>query len=288
MKSKYFGEFLVEKNIITDENLVDALIEQISSTPPLCQVVFQNKILPTAKIFEAFRYQQDNQVEFMQACKAMGAWTNEVNDKTNRMMGELRKPLGQILVNKGLIDLKKLTTMLDEFLSQLTVSAIPVVSDAPAPAHVPAPVVEKIDYMEFQPGILMELEEAFDEKKRRMVRIALSLVKDNAGTDPAICKKLMSDVFKIVHALNGLLSLLALEKLSELLMATEENINKIMPQMNERTKDLITSDVVLLTKAMDCAWDLRGSIMSNSTEGVFFSDQFNEKKFSEILNGLKG
>ena len=38
--SKYFGEFLVEKGVITKDNLVDALVDQISNTPPLCQIVF--------------------------------------------------------------------------------------------------------------------------------------------------------------------------------------------------------------------------------------------------------
>lgn len=299
MNSKYFGEFLVEKGVITQDNLVDALIEQIATTPPLCQVIFQNKILPTSKVFEAFRFQQDNQVEFIAACKSIGAWTQEVQDKTFNAIDDIRKPLGHILVSKGLIDLKKLTNMLDEFLSQLAIAPAPKPAVA---AVVEEPVVEivvpvasaksLIDLSEltesFQAGILMELEETFDEKKKKMVRVALSLVRDNAGTDPVICKKLMMDVFKIVHSLNGLLALLALDKLSDFLTSMETYLSALQPILSEKSKENIVEDTVQLTKAIDLTWSLRCSILANANERVFLSELDNQKQFLELMQFFRG
>jgi hypothetical protein len=291
MKSKYFGEFLVEKGVITEENLVDALIEQLANTPPLCQVIHQKKILSSAKIFEAFRFQQDNQVEFMQACKAIGAWTQEVQEKAFNSLDDIRKPLGHILVSKGLIDLKKLTNMLDEFLSQLSMApaAAPIPTPVSIPVVVAAPVIESEELMEsYQPGILMELDETFDEKKRKMVRVALSLVKDNAGSDNAICKKLMGDVYKIVHGLNGLLGLLALDKLSELLTDMEQYLSVIQPKLLDRSKEQLISDTEVLTKGIDLAWGLRMSIMNNATERTFFEDEQNSQQYSQLTQVFKG
>ena len=291
MKSKYFGEFLVEKGVITEENLVDALIEQLANTPPLCQVIHQKNILSSSKIFEAFRFQQDNQVEFMQACKAIGAWTQEVQDKAFNSLDDIRKPLGHILVSKGLIDLKKLTNMLDEFLSQLSMApaAAPTPIPAPIPTPIAAPVIDSEELMEsYQPGILMELDETFDEKKRKMVRVALSLVKDNAGSDNAICKKLMGDVFKIVHGLNGLLGLLALDKLSELLTNMEQYLSVLQPKLLERSKEQLVSDTEVLTKGIDLAWGLRTSIMNNATERTFFEDDQNSQQYSQLTQVFKG
>lgn len=294
MTSKYFGEFLVEKGVISQENLVDALIEQIATTPPLCQVIYQKKILPTTKVFEIFRYQQDQQVEFIQACKSLGVWTKEVQDRAFETIDELRKPLGHILVSKGLIDLKKLTHMLDEFLSQL--ASAPV--SAPVPmqnttsevkASIPAPLITLDDLPEnIQPGILMELEETFDEKKRKMIRVALSLVKDNAGTDMAICKKLMQDVFKIVHGLNGLLAMLALDKVSEILTAMEAYLSSVQGKIQDRPKDQMISDTQILTKAIDLVWNLRVSIMTHATERAFFQENANSQQFSNVMTSLKG
>lgn len=299
MNSKYFGEFLVEKGVISQENLVEALIDQIATTPPLCQVIFQKNILPTAKIFEAFRFQQDHQVEFMSACQSIGAWTQNVQDKTFQAIDEIRKPLGHILVNKGLIDLKKLTNMLDEFLSQLTI----IPTSQPAfipPAASSAPEVKKsspqasslIDLSEltesFQPGILMELEETFDEKKKKMIRVALSLVKDNAGSDLVICKKLMMDVYKIVHALNGLLGLLALDKLSEFLTSMEGYLNTLQPLLADRSTEKIIDDTIQLTKAIEFSWALRSSILTHANERVFLGEVENQKQLLEMSQFFKG
>jgi chemotaxis protein histidine kinase CheA len=173
----------------------------------------------------------------------------------------------------------------------------PAVAPTPAPAPIPtpipvpvaAPVVQSEELMEsYQPGILMELDETFDEKKRKMVRVALSLVKDNAGSDNAICKKLMGDVYKIVHGLNGLLGLLALDKLSELLTDMEQYLSVIQPKLLDRSKEQLISDTEVLTKGIDLAWGLRMSIMTNATERTFFEDDQNSQLYSQLTQVFKG
>lgn len=291
MTSKYFGEFLVEKGIISEDNLVDALVEQIANTPPLCQMILQNKILSSHKVFEAFRFQQDNQVEFMQACKSIGAWTQEVQDRVFTSLDDIRKPLGHILVSKGLIDLKKLTNMLDEFLSQASVVNVIKTSETETkPLIIPSPSVTVEDYLTdcYQPGILMELDETYDEKKKKMMRIALSLVKDNAGGDVDICKKLLADTFKIIHGLNELLGLLAVDKLSELLNAIELHLSRIQSNFSERSKDQVLNDTDILIKGIDFSWILRTSILANQNEKNFFSEESNRKKFNQLTQELKG
>jgi hypothetical protein len=301
MTSKYFGEFLVEKGVITQDNLVDALVEQIAATPPLCQLIHQKKILGTSKIFEAFRYQQDKQVEFMSACVALGFWNKDVQDKVSSALDEIRKPLGHILVSKGLLDLKKLTTMLDEFLSQLSIKETTtkneVVSSQPVEVAPVEEILEKTvessspilqDLVEtYQPGILSELEETFDERKRKMMRVAFSLIKDNAGVDKAICKKLMLDIMKIVRSLNGLLGLLGLDKLSELLMSTEEYLNNVNSLVEDRSQIDLINDTEILIKAIDLAWSLRSSTITNANERVFFSEKKNYTDYDHVLGQLR-
>jgi len=300
MTSKYFGKFLVEKGVISQDSLVDALIEQIANTPPLCQVIYKNKIIATPKIFEAFRFQQDHQVEFMQACISIGAWTKEVQEKVYSVLDEVRKPLGHILVSKGLIDLKKLTMMLDEFLSQLSAplegTAVPI----PEPV-VPEPLLQEVVEIEeipladtsemveaYQPGILMELEETFEEKKRKIVKVALMLIKDNAAVDPEICKKLFQDIFKIVHTLNGLLGLLALDKLSELLTSMETYLLAILPEIPQRSAEQLLTDTQLLSKGIEMAWSMRTSILEHANEKTFFNELSSQNDFFNLTKTLKG
>lgn len=289
MTSKYFGEFLIEKGVITEEHLVEALVEQISTTPPVCQVVVDKKIIPAKKVFEAFRYQQENNVEFIQACKAIGAWTQEVQDRVFTVLDDMRRPLGHILVKKGLIDLKKLTSMLDEFMSQITTTVARPAVQAPVAAPVSSDMTVSLEDLSenIQPGILSELDEVFDEKKKKMVRVALSLVKDNAGIDGAICKKLLGDVTKIVSSLNNQMAMLALDKLSQILSSMESYLKTIQPVSADRSAAAIAEDVAVLLKALDCCWSLRGSIISNASEKSFFQDEMNLKQFKESITALK-
>jgi hypothetical protein len=291
--SKYFGEFLVERGIITKDNLVDALVEQVSSTPPLCQIVFENNILDSQKLFEVFRHQQDYSSDFISSCKNLGLWSQEIQTKINSCLDELRKPLGHILVSRGWIDLKKLTHMLDEFLSQLTIE-IPQTLSIPTPtipevkaSPVTAPFNE--DLLEtIQPGILSELDETFDEKKKKMVRVALSLIKDNVESDPNVCKKLFTDILKILTNLNDQLAMLALEKITELLGAMIEAVANINTNLPNLTKDKILTSTQELTKSMDLAWTMKQSILSEATERHFFYDQNQRQIFEQQISSLRG
>jgi nucleoside diphosphate kinase len=295
--SKYFGEFLVEKGVITKDNLVDALVEQVSTTPPLCQIVFENNIIDSQKLFEIFRHQQDYSSDFISSCKTLGCWSQDVQLKINACLDELRKPLGHILVSRGWIDLKKLTHMLDEFLSQLNIQVPKTESlavqiktpEVPAPASVLVAASPLDDLLEtIQPGILSELDEIFDEKKKKMVRVALSLIKDNLESDPNVCKKLFSDIVKILTSLNDQLAMLALEKITELFSAMIGTISKINAGQGTLSKEKLSQSTAELTKAIDLAWTLKQSILAEATERSFFSDQVQRQAFDTQISSLKG
>ncbi len=291
--SKYFGEFLVERGLITKDNLVDALVEQVSSTPPLCQIVFENNIFDSQKLFEVFRHQQDHSSDFVSSCKTLGLWSQETQVKINSCLDELRKPLGHILVSRGWIDLKKLTHMLDEFLSQLTIDipqtqaiatpTIPEVKVSPVTIPVNEDLLETI-----QPGILSELDETFDEKKKKMVRVALSLIKDNLESDPNVCKKLFSDILKILTNLNDQLAMLALEKITELLGAMIETVSNINSNLPNLSKDRVLTSTQELTKSIDLAWTMKQSILFEATERHFFTDQSQRQIFEQQISSLRG
>jgi hypothetical protein len=283
MNCKYFGDYLIQKGVLTDEHLVDALIEQLGSTPSLCQVVHQQKMLPPHTILEAFRYQQDHQVEFLEACRAIGVWSTELQGTATTVLEAVRKPLGQILVNRGLVDLKKLTYMLDEFLSQIAAAT-------PAPEAVAPPasaVATDATVDTFQPGILMELGESFDDKKKKIARTALVLLKENSGGDMQICRKLLQDVQAIIQSVNRAVAFLAMDKLTELLTTIEARLGQILSGLPARPVEEIVLEAEALIRAIDVAWGLRMSIINTRSESAFFSQDANGEKFASCLAELK-
>lgn len=283
MTVKYFGEFLVEKGVIKQDVLVHALIEQMSKMPPLAQVSLDNNILNIDQLSLVFREQQDRKIDFVSACKSLGLWTEKVEVSLSKSMDEKRIPLGQILISKSAIDLKTLTHMLDEFLSQADVKAEE--EKLPEVKMITEESVISEDEVEIQPGLLMELDEMFDERKKKVVRVALSLIKENAN-DSVRVAKLYQDIFKVIHTLNGLVSLLGLMEMGKLV----EEMEKLISNQNEESTADATRNVKMsecLTEATDELWNLRNNILKYSGEKKHFNEADNKKKFEDVLRALK-
>ena len=63
--------------------------------------------------------QTEKRVDFIQACKELGVWSDELNSLILTELKKIRIPLGQILVNRGVATLGSITKALDDFLSKI-------------------------------------------------------------------------------------------------------------------------------------------------------------------------
>ncbi len=116
---KFFGEFLVEKNLVTDEVLVDALIEQLKSMPSLTEIAFETKLFPAKSFLSILSLQTNEKLDFKTAAEKLGLWSVEIEERVSRTLSEKKIPLGQILVRNGKVGFEDITKALDEYLSGL-------------------------------------------------------------------------------------------------------------------------------------------------------------------------
>ena len=121
---KLFGEFLVEKNILTNEQLLGVLLDQIKSTPTIPELVIKNKLLPEDEILKIFRRQVVQRTPFTEAAKLEGLWTEELNQSVEKLTTLNRMPLGQIVIKLGYATVDEMTKALDEFLGGVTVNDV--------------------------------------------------------------------------------------------------------------------------------------------------------------------
>jgi hypothetical protein len=117
---KYFGEFLVEKKIISIDSLVDALLDQTKNTPATGAIIRSQKLLSTEQILEVFKYQTKNGIEFREACNILGLWNATLTELIRKEISARRTPLGEVLIMNGALSLPLLTQAVDEFLSDDT------------------------------------------------------------------------------------------------------------------------------------------------------------------------
>ncbi len=139
---KFFGQYLVEKGVITEELLVRALIAQTKALPTLAEAALEKKLLTSTDIYELFKIQSQESVGFMEAAQIAGVWSEKQQGQLEECLAKARVPLGQVLVQMG-ARLEDIMRALDEFLSKVdSLSVEPaIVSDPNAnnqPAIIPA------------------------------------------------------------------------------------------------------------------------------------------------------
>ncbi|MGZ3650565.1 MAG: hypothetical protein ACXVB9_05935 [Bdellovibrionota bacterium] len=113
---KFFGEFLIEHNLIDRHQLLAALVRQVRDLPSYAEVVFEQNLLPEETLFEAFKLQTIRKISFLEACIEMKVWNQQLNETIHEEVRKKRVPIGQILLEMKALDLDTLTRALDEFL----------------------------------------------------------------------------------------------------------------------------------------------------------------------------
>jgi hypothetical protein len=141
---KLFGEYLVEQNLINEDQLLRGLVEQAVAQPPVLKVVYDLEILSRGEILQVLRIQSTNQCSFIEAAQKLSLWSEA---KSARLMSELagrRPPLGEILIRSGSVDLSALTRALDDFYSERLSEPVP---QAAVPPRGPSVYPEVFEFL---------------------------------------------------------------------------------------------------------------------------------------------
>lgn len=113
---KLFGEFLVDQQLLTEEQLARALVHQIRLMPSTVEVIFQHELLPSHKIIEILKCQQTTGRDFRSSAKFLGFWSKDLETTVQSLLEKARTPLGEVLVSLGLVTPITLTQSLDQYI----------------------------------------------------------------------------------------------------------------------------------------------------------------------------
>lgn len=103
MGVKFFGLFLVERGIITREQLLEALEEQKKASPKFGEHAIRLGYLTPEQVEEIRKLQKREELRFGEAAIRLGYLTPEQVEQIVRMQKSSHKLLGDILVEKGFI-----------------------------------------------------------------------------------------------------------------------------------------------------------------------------------------
>ncbi|MEI8026897.1 MAG: hypothetical protein WCI18_11175 [Pseudomonadota bacterium] len=112
-----FGEFLIDKGLLPKEQVLEALIYQMSSHSSLSQLIFENKLLTCEEQLKVLSYQRRSGSDYQNSAEVLGVWNQELANKLKSIEKSRGKPtLGEVLIKLGFFDISEMTQALESFL----------------------------------------------------------------------------------------------------------------------------------------------------------------------------
>ncbi len=124
---KLFGEYLVEKKLVTTSQVVETLLFQIRQIPSTAEVIFDRELMSHYALFQIFTHQQQHGLDFRSSAVQLGLWTDSLTKQVNDYLQLVRPPIGEILVKLGFVQLDSLTAALEDYLGTLTTTNLETV-----------------------------------------------------------------------------------------------------------------------------------------------------------------
>jgi len=104
----HFGLYLKKKRIVSAEQLVAALEEQLETLVPIGQLALEEGVLSARNIFTVLRAQSDSPAErFGELAVEFGLMTRDDLMRLLMIQADRRRPIGEILVGQGVLTAQK-------------------------------------------------------------------------------------------------------------------------------------------------------------------------------------
>lgn len=260
---KLFGEFLIEKNLASESQVLEALIEQIKGLPSVCEVVYDKKILSGTQVLKAMAFQMKESVDFKTACIRTNIWSEKIETEINKILQSIKVPLGEILVKKQIIDHTKLTKALDQFLSENINAAAP--TDKNQPQRIPP---QKVGY------VYPELDTIFQN---------LNALESKAVSRFQI-EGFLSVLFVATHKLKGVARFKSAERLEKLFAIFEHKIEDQLQEVKKGGEFIPSSLGAWSREFLSVVADISSLLEKSGSEIGYFQSAENVRKYESLVN----
>ena len=284
---KYFGEYLVEKKIVSAENLVQAVLHQNQNQPLAAQIAYEKQIFSAEEMIKIFSSQQDNQLDFFAAGFATGLLTD---DRKLRLENELQQhhlPLSGLLLKNGAIGVKDLVHALDEFLSTAkppsNTQSAKVVSASNNPS---ASTFPQLEFPNIEQSFRLEIQSTLSKSKVLEAINILQLVKQNASVKELV-QEFLQDVLRTVHTIRGLAKAANAPLLEQMFTLMDATIVKELRSELPNTEYITNVLTPTIEKGFLLCETIANSLATNPTEESFWNVVENQAQFRSIFANLE-
>lgn len=275
---KLFGEYLIECNLISSDALVDSLIEQVRSLPPISEVVRREKLLSPDEILRVFKQESESGASFVSAAKTLNFWNDKIEQTVNRQLKTLRTPIGQILVRRGAIDAQKMTAALDDFLGEREQTSTAEATAKPAPELKVAPSPKTKPE---SPPLSQDLPTEFSaERLKLLARFFDGMVMQSPKDEE------LANAVNELHIMKGIARLIGAAKLEKLVSLLEETTRNVQAKSGTDA-GAIANLAVSGNEAILVIRSIATMTTQGLTESAYFENPKNSKDYEDAVTVLE-
>jgi hypothetical protein len=283
---KYFGEYLVEKQIVSAESLVQAVLQQCQSQPLVARIAFEKNFFTADEMIRIFSYQQEHQLDFLAAGHAAGLMSAEKRQTLDTELQSHHLPLAGILLKNGSIGVKELVHALDEFLSTAKTAVSPLVASAKVN---PPPSSTNLPTFNFKPidaTFSNELQVALAANKIAEIVNVLQLVKQNASFKDLV-QEFLQDVLRSIHIIRGLAKAAKAPVIDQICTDLDVAIVKELRSNQPNSIYIIEKLVPAIEQGFRFCEKLRDSIIKHQSEQAYWDTPSNQTLYQDFVKSLE-
>ena len=112
-----FPRFLIDQGIVSENDVLDALVTSLTSQPSLSSIVHDHKLIPVSDQICALEYQAKHNTTYRQSLVALGLWSDGLEKSLQQHISKLSIPFSAVLVQKKRLDFPAILRAFDEFVA---------------------------------------------------------------------------------------------------------------------------------------------------------------------------
>jgi hypothetical protein len=159
---KLFSEFLIEQRIVSAEQMLTVVLEEVRQQTSVADFVHERHLLPPSDILKVLHHQRRSGLDFISSAKALNLWNPDISATVTRDMRARERSMVQILLDLNIVSLESLNLLLDRYTEEVSSQNEGHSSTAADAVHGPSV-------------------EAFSSKSDLAPRVPMSQVKDNVS-----------------------------------------------------------------------------------------------------------
>jgi hypothetical protein len=267
MQTKTFGEYLVEKRVLSEDHLVDILVEQIQGSPSSLEVVNKNKLVSSRHIIEIIKHQKMTHSGFTEAAKALGFWTKQIEDELDKYASQNRLPLSLILIQRGMTTLDQLVASYDEFISK-----VEEVEKLNTAQLCPQPLQSEVSTFKFVDLLTEDFKNLFEQ-------FIMKVQSDSTSLEDAL--KIKAQIEAIKKSLKEDPENTLLDLILEFERVIENWMNKGLAKMQE---NMLLTFKLVLEGVSSLIWQAKSYMDSGKSQKDLMSDERYKKQYETLLS----